>query len=175
MPKSLVLFMNVLFSIRQQLKITSFKTLLCVLGKRKISLDQILKGLKNLGVLNHLRAYPNLYRPLFVVQKCIRAEDIINVLQFELGDKLQMKDMFCRFISSTSTETLQKFLCYCTGATSLPLFSNIKVKVENCDGLFGHTCANTIVIPSFEEYDSFERAMSAVLSNKHRQKSFTSV
>ena len=56
-----------------------------VLGKRKISYDQIRKGLKNLGVLDQLEKNPDLFFELFVTKEKLTSHEIVKVFKFDNG------------------------------------------------------------------------------------------
>ena len=52
-----------------------------ILGKRKISYDQIRKGLKNLGVLDQLEKNPDLFSELFLTKEKLTSEEVMNVMK----------------------------------------------------------------------------------------------
>ena len=54
-----------------------------VLEKRKISYDQIRKGLKNFGVLDQLEKKTDLFSEFFVTKEKLTSEEVMKVLKFD--------------------------------------------------------------------------------------------
>ena len=54
-----------------------------ILGKRKISYDQIRKGLKNLGVLDQLQKKPDLFSELFLTKEKFTSEEVMKVMKYD--------------------------------------------------------------------------------------------
>ena len=134
-----------------------------VLGKRKISYDQIRKGLKNLGVLDQLGKNPDLFSELFVTKEKLTSEEVMKVLKFDNDVSEKNKEFLNRFLQKCSESKLQEFLLFVTASKQLPLVSKIIVKEDNSNAIFGHTCVFTIVLPSFSTYEDFEVALLSSL------------
>ena len=146
-----------------------------VLGKRKISYDQIRKGLKNLGVLNQLERNPDLFSELFVTKEKLTSEEVMKVLKFDNDVSEKNKEFLNRFLQKCSESKLQEFLLFVTASKQLPLVSKITVKEDNSNALFGHTCVFTIVLASFSTYEDFEVALLSLLNSSTSKKSFNCV
>ena len=119
-----------------------------VLGKRKISYDQIRKGLRYLGVLDQLEKKPNLFSELFVTKEKLTSEEVMKVLKFENSVSEKNKEFFNRFLQKCSECKLQQFLLFVTASKKLQQVSKITVKEHDSNAIFGHTCVFTIVLPS---------------------------
>ena len=146
-----------------------------VLGKRKISYDQIRKGLKNLGVLDQLEKNPDLFFELFVTKEKLTFEEVVKVLKFDNGVSEKNKEFLNRFLQKCSECKLQQFLLFVTASKQLPLVSKIAVKEDNSNPIFGHNFVFTIVLPSFSTYEDFEVALLSSLNSFTSRKSFNCV
>ena len=111
-----------------------------ILGKRKISYDQIRKGLKNLGVLDQLEKNPDLFSELFLTKEKLTSEEVMKVMKYGNSVSEKNKDFLNRFLRRCSEYKLQQFLLFVTASKKLPLVSKITVKEDNSNAIFGHTC-----------------------------------
>ena len=57
-----------------------------VLGKRKISLDQLRKGLETFGDLDQVKVNSELYKPLFTATETYDNEKLLSLLKFNDND-----------------------------------------------------------------------------------------
>ena len=73
-----------------------------ILGKRKISYDQIRKGLKNLGVLDQLEKNPDLFSELFLTKEKLTSEEVMKMMKYDNS------------VSEKNTEFLKRFLQKCS-------------------------------------------------------------
>ena len=119
-----------------------------VLGKRKISYDQIRKGLRYLGVQDQLDKKPTLFSELFVTKEKLTSEEVMKVLKFENSVSEKNKEFFNFFLQKCSECKLQQFLLFVTASKKLQQVSKITVKEHDSNAIFGHTCVFTIVLPS---------------------------
>ena len=80
-----------------------------VLLKRKEPLDQLCEGLKTLGILDLIRAHPDLMRSYFVHNDdtCLTSDDIINTL--EIPESLRSGNTYNFLIQSI--KELERGLC----------------------------------------------------------------
>ena len=143
-------------------------------GKRRISYDQIRKGLKNLGVLDQLEKYPDLFSELFVTNEKLTSEEVMKVLKFDNDVSEKKKEFLNRFLQKCSECKLQDFL-FVTASKQLPLVSKITVKENNSNAIFGHTCVFTIALPSFSTYEDFEVGLLSSLNSSTSRRSFNCV
>ena len=96
-----------------------------VLGKRKISLEQIRRGLETLDVHKHLKYLPDLYEPLFIYI-LITPRSIVSLLKF--NDDIQHHDVvqyLQKFVCEADTDLLEDFLVFATASKVPPALSGI--------------------------------------------------
>ena len=116
-----------------------------VIGKRKMGLDQLRKGLKTLGVLEMMEKYPQLFEDFFhpkpkpLTPLCVR-ENLLFPQHPNEEDHLII-GMLIQFVEQSSQERLQCFLKFCIGGS-------LKLQLPT----------------SISSYDLFEMALQAVLS-----------
>ena len=146
-----------------------------IIGKRKISYDQIRKGLKNLGVLDQLDKNPDLFSELFLTNEKLTSEEVMKVMKYDNSVSEKNKDFLNRFLQKCSGCKLQQFLLFVAASKQLPLVSKITVKEDNSNAIFGHTCVFTIVLPSFSTYEDFEVALLSSMDSSTSRKSFNCV
>lgn len=143
-----------------------------VLGKRKISLDQIRRGLEILDVLPQIQTHSEFYAKLFTARFTYSNNDVFSLLQFSgIEDSVYIRN-FKNYILQASFQTLQNFLKFVTGSHFLP-HKEIVVTFHEKNGFFGGTCSFKIECPSIENFQDFSSALNAVIipSKAH----FTSV
>ena len=68
-----------------------------ILGKRKISYDQIRKGLKNLGVLDQLEKNPDLFSELFLTKEKLTSEEVMKVMKYDIVVQKKIKTFSTAF------------------------------------------------------------------------------
>ena len=146
-----------------------------ILGKRKISYDQIRKGLKNLGVLDQLEKNPDLFSELFLTKEKLTSEEVMKVMKYDNSVSEKNKDFLNRFLQRCSECKLQQFLLFVTASKQLPLVSKITVKADNSNAIFGGACVFTIVLPSFSSYENFEVDLLSSMDTSTSRKSFNCV
>lgn len=104
--------------------------------------------------------------PLFVSKRSISSNEILEKLHFKDNispEAKKVKDFLVRFIKTMGSTACEKFLMYSTGCKMVPL-SAIQINFEKSDGIFGHTCMNTLVLPEeFSDFDKFCQAMEATM------------
>ena len=142
-----------------------------VIGKRKMGLDQLRKGLKTLGVLEMMEKYPQLFEDLFhpkpkpLTPLCVR-ENFLFPQHPNEEDHLII-GMLIRFVEQSSRERLQCFSKFCIGENDIRLIQGKKIAVEfhNQSYIQASTCSLKLQLPtSISSYDLFEMALQAVLS-----------
>ena len=81
-----------------------------VLLKRKEPLDQLCQGLKTLGILDLIRAHPDLMKSYFAHSDdtCLTSDDILNNL--EIPESHQSGNIYNFLIKSI--KELERGLCY---------------------------------------------------------------
>ena len=102
-----------------------------ILGKRKISYDQIRKGLKNLGVLDQLEKNPDLFSELFLTKEKLTSEEVMKVMKYDNSVSEKNKDFLNHFLQKRSEWKLYQFLLFVTASKQLPLVSKATVKEDN--------------------------------------------
>ena len=143
-----------------------------VLGKRKLSLDQMRKGLELLNVLSQIKEHPSLYAKIFTAQDEYTNDEVISLLQFDNSDDAICIGNFKEYIKRATFDTLQKFISYVSGSTFLPR-KKIVVSFSTRSGFFGGTCTFKIECPIIRNSEEFFCALDSILipSKAH----FTSV
>ena len=144
-----------------------------VIGKRKISLDQIRKGLQILGLLDDLQKYPSFYEVLFTAQN-VTPMAIIASFTYEPKDIEQsiVVSYLKEFLVGCDQEILEKFLIFITATKSLP--SSIRIRMEASNAITARACFNILVLLiSFDGKEHFNTAMLASIGCSGR--SFTSI
>ena len=138
-----------------------------VIGKRKVSLDQIRQGLEILGVGEHVKKYPTMFENFFVSKKLYLPNDVITVLRYDESEPCETIQYLLEFLRCADHTDLQNFVIYCTGSKLLPILSGISIKVESTNAIFGHTCMSRLVLPStFNNYNTFKECMKATICGK---------
>eukprot|EP00794_Sanderia_malayensis_P001737 gene1737-1934_t len=127
--------------------------------KRKEQITAIRGGLTHVGFLNHIEAFPELCRPVFVGGSVpVTSASFINLLgPIETEDRTQeqVKSWFLEFIEESTQEILSQFLCFSTALQSIPpwgLSKNIVVKFleDDDEKLFPEAmvCFQIIYLPT---------------------------
>ena len=80
-----------------------------ILGKRKISHDQIRKGLKNLGVLDQLEKNPHLNSELFLTKEKLTLEEVTKVMKYDSSVSKQMRTFSTAFNKSVWNANCSSF------------------------------------------------------------------
>ena len=103
-----------------------------VIGKRKMGLDQLCKGLKTLGVLEMMEKYLQLFEDLFhpkpLTPLCVR-ENLLFPQHPNEEDHVII-GMLIRFVEQSSQERLQCFLKFCIAGNDIRLIQGKKIAVE---------------------------------------------
>ena len=143
------------------------------IGKRKMGLDQLHKGLKTLGVhvLEMMEKYPQLFEDLFhpkpLTPLCVR-ENLLFPQRPNEEDH-SIIGMLIRFVDQSCQERLQCFLKFCIGGNDIGLIQGKKIAVEFHNQIYiqASTCSLKLQLPtSISSYDLFEMALQAVLVEK---------
>ena len=73
-----------------------------VIMKRQLSLDHLIEGLRSLGFYNVMRAFPDIFEPLFVVgsKNAPTTECIINMLKKKGGASSEIFEWMKQYIRS---------------------------------------------------------------------------
>jgi hypothetical protein len=137
--------------------------------KHKAALDQLRKGLSNLGLLNEIEKKPDKFKRFFLHEEekisPLYVKGLLIVEDASIG-KPQVEMLF-KYIENASTENLAALLAFLSGSRSgIGSFSNrcIKVSVEDIQGFFASTCILLFHIPStITTYEMFENSINAVL------------
>ena len=151
-----------------------------VIGKRKLSLDQLRKGLNTLGLLLELEKNPSLFESLFSQkQEEITFTSVKDHLVFpEQQDEVvhRMLTMLEKFLKEAPVERLESFMKFCTGSKCILALQNKKIEVEFHDEnyIYSSTCSLKLQLPKcFGTYDDFKVALLAVINDCGR--AFTTV
>ena len=140
--------------------------------KHKAALDQLRKGLSNLGLLDEIQKNPDKFKMFFLhEEEDISSSYVKGLLKIEEASigKPQVEMLF-NYIEHASKENLAALLAFLTGSRSgIGSFSNgcIKVSVENIQGFFASTCILLFHLPStITNYEMFASSLSAVLKGR---------
>ena len=113
--------------------------------KHKAALDQLRKGLSNLGLLDEIEKKTDKFKSFFLHEEQeISSSYVKGLLKVEEAsiEKPQVEMLF-KYIEHASVENLAALLAFLSGSRSCNRsFSNgcIKVSVENIQGFFASTC-----------------------------------
>ena len=80
-----------------------------ILGKRKISYDQIRKGLKNLGVLDQLEKNLHLNSELFLTKEKLTSEEVMKVMKYDSSVSKQIRTFSTAFNKSVRNVNCSSF------------------------------------------------------------------
>ena len=137
--------------------------------KHKAALDQLRKGLSNLGLLDEIEKKTDKFKSFFLHEEQeISSSYVKGLLKVEEAsiEKPQVEMLF-KYIEHASAENLAALLAFLSGSRSCNRsFSNgcIKVSVENIQGFFASTCLLLFNLPStITTYEMFESSINAVL------------
>ena len=134
-----------------------------VIGQPKIVLDQLREGLAVLGFHAKMKDHPGMFEKLFVPsnESKLSATQLNSVLQFPTimsdGDTV-VKNYLNHFVQNAQIETLENFVQFITGSTSLPNLGmcTVKVKFENVSSISASTCLLTLTLPNHFESEKFQ-------------------
>lgn len=118
----------------------------------KILLDQLIYGLKTLGLGKRMSTFPNLFRELFVAADSFDNEKVKACLQLASEESLDERSTvkyLLGYIQEVSHEELEAFLIYATGAPCIPDFGFGKttMEVNGVDSIFALTCLRKVTLP----------------------------
>ena len=104
-------------------------------------LDQFKEGLKLLGGLDQIIAYPKLYEKLFVAVNEYDATDVLDQISSANPDgNNHLVSYYERYVSGKGSEDLRKFIIFCYGEYVLST-KPIKVEFYFREGFFVSTCS----------------------------------
>ena len=152
-----------------------------VISRPKIVLDQLREGLSVLGFCDKMKEYPEMFEELFVPcsESHLSATQLIDMLQFpsDMSEDDKTVEMYLKqFLLNADIKTIENFIFFVTGSTSLRSFgiSKIKVKFDDTSSIFASTCLLSLTLPNhFENEESFTFLLKAVIGSA--KKSFNCV
>ena len=151
------------------------------------SLDQLCEGLRNLGLLDVIRAFPHLFLSIFVFSGTVTSQDVIDAVYMPdpvnrtilahlkryivslSEDGKHMDYSHALLISFISIIELKMFLVHATGST-YPMKRSIRVEVNEDNHFSCHTCAQMLSVPrcfddSEDGYLQFSENFTAVITD----------
>ncbi|XP_065905382.1 uncharacterized protein [Dysidea avara] len=135
-------------------EITSFEGI----GRVSKMLDQLVEGLKSLGVFRLMRLFPDQFVNLFV-HSCLTAQDVLENMKFSRlrqGDKVAAEHLQ-KFIVESTEKVLKDLMLFITGSYQPSPFTVLFI--SNDDGghvtVSAHACPKELHLPRgvFEEED----------------------
>ncbi|XP_076849279.1 uncharacterized protein LOC143497276 isoform X2 [Brachyhypopomus gauderio] len=148
-----------------------------VVGRREKQVQQIKKGLKDIGVLSMIKERPAIIERLFpraasqviepemILDKTIwPAPDSDEDMDYQLEDSCKVTGFFRQYIEHGTSEELKKLVQFWVGWTSLP--QHLYVEVSTSVPMpTAYTCRETIKLPvHYRAFEDFRKDLQAAVS-----------
>jgi len=146
------------------------------MGRRKVLLDQLRKGLKMLGVLEEIMKFPTTYEKFFIPGS-LSPQIVVSILCFQKEEENHpVAQNLKRYITESSESDLENFLMF-TMATKIVLPStSLDIIISQEDGFSSKTCFNKFHVPeALKEFSEFKLQLDTAMSISNGKKSFTMV
>ena len=145
-----------------------------IILKRKVSLDDLRKGMELNGFLSLVRKNPTLGRQMLtytINMDKITPQSLLQNVEFCVDVNMEEKTTFSDTIMRMKENDLENLIQFVTGARDLSLLGRTKIQVEVKDqaGVFASSCTFKLILPqrSFHSTDALYQVLLAAANESH--------